>query len=249
MKLNLIMPMAGGGTRFENHGFSIPKPLIRIHGAPFFYWAVQSVVNDMEIGSITFVVLKEHVAKYGIDKQILEYYPKSHIRVIPHVLNGAVLTCIEGVRDILDGEPILFNDCDHAFLCEEFRKFVYEGCREKITGALLTFTSNDPRYSFVKFDKDGRVCGTVEKEAASDEAICGAYYFKDKAIFLDSANTYLDNCNYSEYFVSGVYNEMVKKNMCIDTFKTDLHISFGTPEEFDEAMHQKVLFEVFRSGV
>ena len=64
------------------------------------------------------------------------------------------------------------------------------------------------------------------------------------AVLTESIITY-----FKEFFVSGVYNEMVKKNMCIDTFKTDLHISFGTPEEFDEALHQKALFEVFRSGV
>ncbi len=246
MKLNLIMPMAGGGTRFENHGFYVPKPLIRIHGEPFFYWAVQSVVKDIEIGRITFVVLREHVKRFEIDKRILEYYPKSHIKVIPHVLNGAVLTCMEGIKEILDGEPILFNDCDHVFLCKEFNEFAGGGCGEDIEGALLTFPSNNSRYSFVKFDGDGKVCGTIEKVAVSDEAICGAYYFRNRAVFFDAVDTYLSNCKYSEYFVSGLYNEMAKKKMRIKTFKTDTHISFGTPEEFDEAVKQKALFEPFR---
>lgn len=246
MKLNLIMPMAGGGTRFENHGFTLPKPLIRLHGEPFFYWAVQSVVKYIEVESITFVVLKEHVKKYEMDKRIQEYYPNSHITVIPHVLNGAVLTCMEGIKGILNEGSVLFNDCDHVFLCKDFNEFAGGGCGEDIEGALLTFPSNDSRYSFVKFDRDGKVCGTIEKEVVSYEAICGAYYFRNRAVFCDAANTYLSNCKYSEYYVSGLYNEMAKKNMQIRTFKTDTHISFGTPEEFDEVVNQKALFEPFR---
>lgn len=241
MKLNLIMPMAGGGTRFENHGFAVPKPLIKLHGEPFFYWAVQSVVNDIDVGSITFAVLQEHVEKWEIDKQILEYYPGSQFRIIPQVLNGALLTCLEGIKDISNEGPILFNDCDHAFRCEAFCHDINAGGGE-VDGGLLTFVSNDPRYSYVKFDGDGNVCGTVEKEVVSEEAICGAYYFRNKEVFLSAADTYLQNCHYSEYFLSGVYNEMVKKKMRIKTFPTDVHISFGTPEEMDEAAAQKELF-------
>lgn len=233
--------MAGGGTRFENHGFTVPKPLIQIHGEPFFYWAVQSVVNDIEVGSITFAVLQEHVEKWEIDKRILEYYPKSRFRIIPQVLNGALLTCMEGIKDISNADPILFNDCDHAFRCEAFRDYCNDG--GEVDGGLLTFASNDPRYSYVKFAADGNVCGTVEKEAVSEEAICGAYYFRNKEIFLSAADTYLQNCHYSEYFLSGVYNEMVKQKMQIKTFSTDVHISFGTPEEYKEALCHKAMFD------
>ena len=62
-RLNVIMPMGGGGTRFGNHGFNVPKPLIEIYGKPFFYWATQSLVKNIEIASLTFVVLKEHIEK------------------------------------------------------------------------------------------------------------------------------------------------------------------------------------------
>ncbi len=243
MKLNLIMPMAGGGTRFENHGFTVPKPLIQIHGKPFFYWAVQSVVNGIEVGNITFAVLQEHIEKWEIDKRILEYYPGSQFRIIPQVLNGALLTCLEGIKDISNAEPVLFNDCDHAFRCRAFADHCNGGGRGEVDGGLLTFVSDDPRYSYVKFDGDGSVCGTVEKEVVSNEAICGAYYFRNKEVFLTAADTYLQNCNYSEYFLSGVYNEMVKKKMQIKTFQTDMHISFGTPEEYEDALAQKAVFE------
>ena len=54
-------------------------------------------------------------------------------------------------------------------------------------------------------------------------------------ILKNSAKEYLENCKYDEYFISGIYNVMAEKNMKIKYFLTDLHISFGTPEEYEEA--------------
>lgn len=236
MKLNLIMPMGGGGTRFGNKGFNLPKPLIELQGKPFFYWAVQSIVKYIEVEDIVFVVLQEHIDKFDIDKKILELYPSAKIQVIPHVLNGAVLTCCEGIKMVEDDLPILFNDCDHAFTCSDFQKFCEKADFSEVDGALLTFESDNPAYSYVKFDESGKVIGTIEKEVVSNEAICGAYYFKNKKIFSEAVYTYLEKCAYKEFFVSGVYNEMVDTDKNIVTFSIDEHISFGTPDEYDVAV-------------
>ena len=119
-KIHLVMPMGGGGTRFGNKGFEVPKPLIMLQEKPFFYWAVQSVVKFVDVEDIIFVVLQEHINKFEIDKCILRYYPKAKIQIIPRVLNGAVLTCQEGIKAVEDNQPILFNDCDHAFISNCF---------------------------------------------------------------------------------------------------------------------------------
>ena len=239
-KLNLIIPMGGSGTRFGNHGFKLPKPLIEIYGKPFFFWATRSIEKFVKVNSLTFVVLKEHVDKFNIDKSILKYFPLAKINIIENVLPGAVLTCMQGIRNINDNEPILFNDCDHLFLCSKFYEFCMMTGDNNVDGALLTFKSKDPRFSYVSFDTDGLVNRTVEKKSISDEAICGAYYFRDKSMFENSVNRYLDNCKYSEYFVSGVYNIMVEDKMKIKTFITDEHVSFGTPEEFELAKDSNV---------
>ncbi|MBQ4025950.1 MAG: glycosyltransferase family 2 protein [Treponema sp.] len=235
MKLNLIMPMGGGGTRFGKQGFSVPKPLIEIYGKPFFYWATQSVAKFVDLQSLTFVVLKEHIAQFSIDEKILEFYPNAKITVIPEVLPGAVLTCMEGIKKVADGEPILFNDCDHLFLCHDFYDFCKNGRFSEVDGALLTFKSSDPRFSFAECGNDGLVKRTVEKQSVSDNAICGAYYFKDKRTFSEAVEVYLKNCQYKEFFVSGVYNVLANAGKKISIFGTDHHVSFGTPEEFEKA--------------
>lgn len=235
-KVHLIMPMAGAGSRFAKNGFQLPKPLISINGKPFFYWATRSIEKFVDLEDITFVVLKEHIEKFEIDKKIKEYYPKANIVIIPKLLDGAVLTCMEGITAIKDEKPILFNDCDHMFKCEEFNKYCNEGIFKDMDGALLTFTSNEPKYSFLEMDENGFVKRTVEKEPISNLAICGAYYFKNKDIFKDAVKIYMDNCQYKEFFVSGVYNIMANKNLKIKQFTVDFHIPFGTPDEYEVAI-------------
>lgn len=239
MKLNLIMPMGGGGTRFGKQGYELPKPLIKIYDKPFFYWATQSIVKFVDIESLTFVVLQEHVDKYNIKNAIYEYYSNARINVIPEILPGAVLTCMEGVKNISSDVPILFNDCDHLFTCEEFYQFCKEEKFDNIDGGLLTFKSRDAKFSFVAYDENGYVNRTVEKEVISEDAICGAYYFRNRDIFEQSTQVYLKNCAYNEFFVSGVYNVMASQKKKIVTFKTDKHVSFGTPIEYEEAQRDK----------
>lgn len=243
-KIHLIMPMGGGGTRFGNKGFNLPKPLIELQGKPFFYWATQSVKKFVDVQDITFVVLQEHIDRFSIDSRIKEYYPDASIYVLPHVLNGAVLTCCEGIKNITDELPLLFNDCDHAFLCDAFYSFCEKADFSQWDGALLTFFSDSPNFSYVKFNEEGAVIGTIEKEVASNEAICGAYYFKNRAIFDEAVESYLQKCAYKEFFVSGVYNEMAEKQKKITTFHIDEHISFGTPDEYDLAIDDKRLEEL-----
>lgn len=231
-KIHLIMPMGGAGSRFFKNGFVMPKPLIEINERPFLYWATLSISNYVDVEDITFVVLQQHIDEFKIDEEIKKYFPNAKIEVIPELLNGAVLTCMNGVKSINDNQPIIFNDCDHMFTCEEFYNFCENAKFDGLDGALLTFESDDPKYSYLEMDETGNVIHTVEKQVVSNHAICGAYYFKNKDLFLECANEYLDKCNYSEYYVSGVYNIMAEHNMKIKNFTCDMHLPFGTPDEY-----------------
>ena len=242
-KLHLIMPMGGRGYRFFKDGYSMPKPLIELNGKPFFYWSAQSVMKFIDVADISFVVLKEHIESFGIDKKIKEYYPQARIVVIPEVLPGAVMTCLEGVKGLGDG-PLLFNDCDHMFICRGFNEFCSAGDFSSPDAALLTFASDEPKYSFAKLSESGRVLYTVEKQAVSRHAICGAYYFSCAESFVSAAEKYLTSCSYEEFFMSGVYNVLIENGADVKVFETDVHISFGTPEEYAAAVNDVRLGEV-----
>ena len=41
--MNIVIPMAGAGSRFVKAGFNVPKPLIHVYDKPMYYWAVHSL--------------------------------------------------------------------------------------------------------------------------------------------------------------------------------------------------------------
>ena len=215
-----------------NKGYDYPKPLIEIYERPFFYWATESVRKYVEIASLSFVVLKEHIEQFAIDERITELYPDASVIILPEVTEGAVITCMKGISDINDDLPLVFNDCDHLFKCYEFNSFCQKKDYSEIDGVILSFVSNKQDYSFVEKDNEGNVIRTAEKKAISNEAICGCYYFKNKTIFMESAKEYLFECDYSEYYMSGIYNTMINNNRVVKSMLTDFHVPFGTPEEY-----------------
>lgn len=234
-KIHLIMPMAGRGSRFSKQGFNFPKPLIGIYEKPFFYWATQSISKFIELASLDFVVLQEHIDNFNLDSEIKKYYPSARIHALSEVTEGAVVTCLKGSVAIEDNLPVVFNDCDHLFKCSAFNDFCNRNWTSEIEGILLTFKSNEAKYSFVGKDDKGIIVRTAEKEVISNEAICGCYYFSNIDIFKHAANEYLKKCNYSEYFMSGVYNIMLEKNFHLKSMLTDFHVSFGVPDEYETA--------------
>ena len=231
--LELIMPMAGASSRFLRNGFACPKPLIELHGKPFFYWATESLYHRIPVRGLTFVILQEHAERFGLADQIRSFYPEARIVQLQQVLPGAVMTCLKGVEGLPDPVPVLFNDCDHFFRSTAFEAFCRDGT--PVDGALLTFSSQEPCYSYVARDDKGRILYTVEKEVVSEDAICGAYYFGSKQLFCQYAEQYLSECSYSEFFLSGVYNTMAQDGRMSIALPVDLHIPFGTPEEYHDA--------------
>ena len=184
-KLHLVMPMAGRGSRFFENGFVMPKPLIEINDRPFFYWATQSIAKFVDCADITFVVLEEHIRDHAIDREIKTYYPDAKIVALPEVTEGAAITALRGTESLPDDEPLLFNDCDHLFLCKPFNEFLQGGRFCQRPGRRTAdLCQRLPRPTATcNMGPTAGVCHTVEKQVVSHDAICGAYYFKNKQLY------------------------------------------------------------------
>lgn len=245
MRIHLIMPMAGAGSRFYKNGFMVPKPLIEIKGKPFFFWATRSIEKFVEVEDITFIILKEHVENYLLDIEIKKFFPDAKIIILPDVTMGPVFTCLYGVERITDDMPLVFNDCDHMFKSQSFNNFIQKYIGD-VDGALATFISDSSNFSYVNYGKDGEIIGTVEKKVVSNRAICGAYFFKSANLFKKIASEYIEKCPYKETFLSGMYNVMSKKRMLIKDFVLDYHVEFGTPEEYEKAINSPYFFELLK---
>lgn len=228
--VTLVMPMAGRGSRFQQIGFEKPKPLIDLFGKPFFVWAVESAIAALPVGEMVFVVLSEHINDYRIDQEILMRYPHARIVTLDDVTTGSAETAMYGLEHAPKNIPVAINDCDHAFVAPSLAAqaaLLGHG----FSGGLVGFSSSCAAYSYVHFNEQGKIIGTIEKQAVSDAAIAGCYLVESPQTFMRFYETYRANCPYAELFTSGVYNAMSKANENVFYHRLQRHLSFGTPEE------------------
>jgi dTDP-glucose pyrophosphorylase len=239
--MELIVTAAGEGSRFTKAGINVPKPLIEYRGKPLFWWSAMSALSSGAFTSIKFVVLKDHIEKYSIDKSIRSYFPAAEIQILAEVTSGAAETAAIGCEGLSDLSPVAFLDCDLAFLFEHEEPFS-ELLKSDFSAGLCVFKSDNPSYSYAIFNLEDSIIGTIEKEVVSPFAIAGLYLFKSASDFLQVYREYKNNCNYSELFMSGVYNLLVLKNKKICKVDLSSHLSLGTPEELSLAKSSLLKF-------
>ncbi len=238
MLCNLIMPMAGAGSRFLKNGIRTPKPLIDLSGKPFFVRSLESVWGKCSVDQLVFAVLKAHVRDFGVDQIISQYFPSATILILEDVLNGPVYTlekCMEEIRD--RKLPVLVNDCDHYFQSEHLLRFLNGNPKMNQEVGVLFFNSKSPQYSYLEYNAD-KLTGVVEKQPVSDRAICGAYLFRDAEVIeklIKMARKKTD----SELYLSFLLNEVCKTGGTFLTFNCEKHLSFGTPEELKAVLESR----------
>lgn len=229
------MAAAGRGSRFRKAGVFEPKPLVSFRGMPLFWWAAQSAISSGIFEKIHFAVLREHIDSHSIDRVIHRYYPSAQVHVIDSVTSGAAETAAIVAHKVSDNSGIGFVDCDLAFSFESVTPFtaLTEGVAK---AALCVFPSSSPAYSYVKFDKRGSVVGTVEKKVISNRAIAGLYVWRTAGEFLENYLGYKEYCEYSELFMSGVFNRLIAAGQVVVAVSLACHVSLGTPAEVKGAL-------------
>ena len=231
------MPMAGEGSRFLTEGWTTPKPLIELKGQPLFKRAISSVKIDGIPMKYSFIVRQEHIDKYEIDKGIKSFLPEAEVFSVKQTTRGAVETCLIAESAIDDADGVIVMDCDLEFRSKEFLKIIQDILSysedDSEGGALVSFESDQPRYSYAEVGEDGFVVRTAEKEVISNQALCGAYFFSTGKRFKEIAHKLLDEPEFKkpEYYVSLLYNYMLAEGEKIKLAPMEEYYSYGTPEE------------------
>ena len=231
------MPMAGEGSRFLKEGWTTPKPLIELNGQPLFKHAISSVTDKDIQMKYSFIVRQEHIDKYQIDKGIRSFLPEANLFSVVKTTRGAVETCLIAENAIADDDAVSVMDCDLEFRSKKFveiiKQILNKPIEEATGGALVSFESNEPRYSYAALGKDGFVTRTAEKEVISNHALCGAYFFSSGKRFKEVAHCLLDEPVFSkpEYYVSLLFNYLLKAGEKVRLVSMEEYYSYGTPEE------------------
>ena len=237
--LNVLIPMAGRGSRFSEKGYVFPKPLIEINGKPM----IQIVVENINIeANYIFIVLQEHIEKYNIDKMLKLIVPNCTIVVTDGITEGAASTTLLAKQFINNDNPLVIANSDQ-YIEWNPREAMYNFTSKDIDGGILTFNSTHPKWSYAKTDDNGNVTEVAEKNPISTHATVGIYYWKAGKNYVTSAEEMIEkNIRVNnEFYVCPVYNQAIQKSQKIIIEEINEMWGIGTPEDLDTFLQTKLL--------
>ena len=229
--LNVLIPMAGAGSRFEKAGYTFPKPLIEVEGKPM----IQVVVENLNIkANYIYVVQKSHREKYNLDALLSLITPGCKIVETEGMTEGAACTALLAKEHINSDAPLFFANSDQ-FVEWDSNEFMYKMNETDADGGIVSFTATHPKWSFAKVNEQGLVTEVAEKKPISNIATVGYYYWKHGSDFVKYSEQMIDkNVRVNnEFYVCPVFNEAIGDNKQIRTFNVDGMWGLGTPEDLD----------------
>ena len=234
LNTNILIPMAGLGSRFSEAGYTFPKPLIEVQGQPM----ISKVVESLNLqGRYIFLVQKSHFDEYHLDNLLNLIAPGCEIIQIDGITEGAACTALKAKKFINDKKPLIIANSD---------QFIKWNSLETISdfndydGGILTFKSIHPKHSFVKLDSMGFVKEVAEKKPISSDATVGIYHWKRGEDFVKYAETMIKKNirTNNEFYICPVYNEAIEDGLQIKTSLVDEMWGMGTPEELSIFLNQ-----------
>jgi HAD superfamily hydrolase (TIGR01509 family) len=232
-KMNVLIPMAGAGSRFANAGYTFPKPLIEVKGKPM----IQVVVESLNIeANFIYIVQKSHREKYNLDTLLNLITPNCKVVEIEGITEGAACTTLLAKELINNDSPLIITNSDQ-FIDWNSTEFMYQMNEKNLDGGIVSFPATHPKWSFAKTDENGIVLEVAEKKPISDKATAGIYYWKHGFDYVKYAEQMISNdvrVN-NEFYVCPVYNEAITDNKKIFNYmiEADKMWGLGTPEDLN----------------
>lgn len=231
-KLNVLIPMAGAGSRFQKAGYTFPKPMIQVHDKPM----IQVVVDNLGLeANYIFVVQKDHREKYNLDTFLNLITPgECKVIEVDGITEGAACTALLAKEFINNKNPLFFANSDQ-FVEWNPVEFMYNMQETNADGGMVTFKATHPKWSFAKVNDDGLVTQVAEKNPISDNATVGYYYWKQGSDFIKYAEDMIEKdirVN-NEFYVCPVYNQAIEDNKQIRVYDVKGMWGLGTPEDLE----------------
>ena len=229
-KLNIVIPMAGLGSRFANVGYKLPKPLIDVNGKPMIRVVVENInINDHYI----FISMKKHVEEYDVENVIKEVTCGNYeIKTIDKLTEGSACTVLK-VRDIIDNDnPLILANSDQYLEWDPYEFLVKT---QDVDGLISCFEADHPKWSYAKVDDSGRVTEVAEKRVISNLATTGLYYFAKGSQFVRCADSMIAKNirTNNEFYNAPIYNELILEGGNIGVHMCSKMFGLGVPEDLD----------------
>jgi beta-phosphoglucomutase-like phosphatase (HAD superfamily)/dTDP-glucose pyrophosphorylase len=230
-KMNVLIPMAGAGSRFATAGYTFPKPLIEVNGKPM----IQVVIENLNIeANYTFVVRKEHYEKYSLQYLLTLIAPGCNIVQVDELTEGSACTTLLAKQYIDNDSPLLLANSDQ-FMEWNSNECLYAFNADGIDAGILTFKATHPKWSYAKIGEDGFVSEVAEKKPISDNATVGVYYWKKGSDYVKYAEQMIEKNirTNNEFYICPVFNEAIGDDKKIRVKEIERMWGIGTPEDLN----------------
>jgi len=230
-RLNVLVPMAGAGSRFAQQGYTFPKPLIEVNGKPM----IQVVVENLNIEAhYIFIVQQEHYEKYNLKYLLNLIAPGCEIVQINKITEGAACSTLLAKDFINNDFPLVIANSDQ-YVEWNSNACMYAFTSDEIDGGILTFKSTHPKWSYARVETNGFVSEVAEKKVISDDATVGIYYWKKGSDYVKYAEQMIEkNIRVNtEFYVCPVFNEAIDDDKKIKIKHIENMWGIGTPEDLE----------------
>lgn len=209
--MNIIIGMAGAGSRFAEAGFTIPKPLCRVGNTTM----IQKAVDSLDIkGRYIFVVQHQHLLDFPwLADHLKSLAQQVDIVTLDGVTEGAACSLLHAKELINNNQPLISINSDQV-LHWDSAKFLQACELEPDVSWIMTYPHNHIKHSFVKVNDDGYVIEAAEKVAISDIASVGLYHWSKGSLFVEGAEAMIDNNerHNGEFYLAPIYNYTALNN-------------------------------------
>lgn len=234
--LNIVIPMAGHGSRFSKAGWEDPKPLIKIRHKRM----IEIVVNNLRPSCphrFIFICLREHLDIYNLTEILSTIAPGCQIVALDAVGEGAACSVLTAQRLIDNENPLMIANADQ-WVDIDINLYLDDFNQRGLDGTMMTMKASESKWSYALKDASGRVTAVVEKEVVSHEATVGIYNFRRGADFCRQAQEMITHQEKScgEYYIAPVYTRLYEKEHAqIGTYNvgpvSTMMFGLGTPED------------------
>lgn len=231
---NVVIPMAGAGSRFANAGYEVPKPLIDVNGMPM----VQRAVWGSGIGGrYVYIVQAEHNKKYKLSELLPTLTPALEVVVVEvdGVTDGAVASVLAAKEYIDNDEILVICDSDGIVQWDPNSFLIDAGEGRSLDGSIAVFSAGDNKWSFAEIGEQGLVTRVSEKDPIGTNACAGVYYWRYGKDFVKYAEEMIvENARIKdEFYVAPVYNWAIKDGKAVGIYEVDNYMPLGTPEDLN----------------
>lgn len=225
MKPNILIPMAGLGSRFADSGYTKPKPLIDVNGTPM----IKAVVDSLGIdGHYIFIVQKEHSVQYHLLDVLDSIAPGCSIVELDGPTDGAARTALTANHLIDNDRPLIIANSDQIV---NWQSQVFSNLVSSWNVVAL-FEANDPKWSFAKIENN-LITEIAEKKVISNNASVGIYGWAKGSDYVKYAKLMIarDIRTNNEFYIAPVYNGAIADGQKVHPFFVEKMYGTGTPED------------------